>query len=73
MKLIRLKKEKNDFAIANLTLGRVMAIRNALQSCKNAEMLGPVGEDVLNDMVSWDIDNIIDFGDSHISKVTAQL
>ena len=68
MKLIRAKKGENNFAITGLTLGKVMAIQNALQSCKDTQCITPVGMDVLNFLVNEKLDDVVDFGDSHLKK-----
>jgi hypothetical protein len=66
MKLIRTAKGKNEFSFKGLTLGKVMAIRDALQACKDANCLGPVGGDVLDFLSYEKVDEIVDFGDSHL-------
>lgn len=43
MKIVRLKKGQNDFAIGNLTLGKLECIREAFKVAENVGYLGPVG------------------------------
>jgi hypothetical protein len=68
MKLIRAKKGENNFSITGLTLGKAMAIQNALQACKDAQCLTPVGGDILDFLYNEKLDTIVDFGDSHLKK-----
>jgi hypothetical protein len=48
MKLARLKKNHNDFALFNLTLGQILSIRNSLQriSLSDDMSLSPIANDV---------------------------
>ena len=43
MRIVRLKKNKNDFAISNLTLGQMYCIERLLQESLEKGTLGPVG------------------------------
>lgn len=64
MKLARLEKGSNNFALVGLTLGKLQAIQHALEIC----VLGPVGEDVLLGLKAMDLEKIECFGDSHTDK-----
>jgi hypothetical protein len=72
MKLIRLEAGKNDFALANLTLGGAMAIRDSLRRLKDVGGLSPVSEDVLCALQNEDLDNSDPFGEDHVGKVKAR-
>jgi len=67
MKIVRLKKGTNDFALVNITIGQLMAIEHCLTT--NKKFLGPVAKDVLQDLQMQDLDNVDQFGDSHIEKI----
>ena len=69
MKLVRLKKVKNEFALVDLTLGKLLAIRYALE---DSSRLGPVGYDLLEELKAIDLEKIECFGDSH-TAVKAKL
>jgi len=65
MILTRLKKGKNAFAV-NLTLGKLMAIQRALETCQKHNVLSPIEEETLNEMKVWNLNAIDSFGDTHV-------
>ena len=50
MKLI--KRLGNNYELIGLTLGKVLAVENALKTTKEVGELSPVGEDVLAFLIS---------------------
>jgi hypothetical protein len=68
MKLLRTEKGKNNFAIMDLSVGKLLAIRQALQQRSRSVYLGPVGEEALKEMEYWNIDNIECFGDDLVDR-----
>jgi hypothetical protein len=72
MDIVRLKKGKNDFAIANLTLGKILNIRRALNGLAEQQ------DDILAKEIRDDIDLFLNknpdaFGDNFVSKIKANV
>lgn len=67
MKVVRLKKGANDFALANLTLGQLLAIEHCMTI--HQDFLSPVGKDVLQALQMQSLDKIEMFGDSNVEKI----
>jgi len=68
MKLVRLKKGENDFALANITLGKICAIKNALE----ASPLTTLGKEVLDYLNSINVDtDVQSFGNELFGKVAS--
>lgn len=65
----RLKKGKNDFAIANLTLGKILNIRRALNIL--AEQDDPLATETRDDIDSFLSQNPNPWGDDFVSKIKA--
>lgn len=48
----------NEFTWKGLTLGKLLAIENALEIAKSSDKLGPVGDDVLNFLIYKKLDTL---------------
>jgi hypothetical protein len=69
MKLVRLKRGRNDFAIANIALGKLLAIRQALEQAEKRNELGIVGQEALAEMRFWNLTAIDCFGDDLVNTI----
>lgn len=57
MELRRSSKEENNYTWYGLTLGKLLAIRNAFEDLKLQNAIGPVGNDVLIFLKNQDLDS----------------
>ena len=67
MKLVRLENGKNDFALINLTVGKLLAFQHCLDIANKLTEIGPVACEALKELQYMDLDNIDCFGNSHIT------
>lgn len=72
MKLIRMEKDKNNFALVGMTLGKLMAIQRGLgivsENCLVQQLPNPVGDEVLGEMEGMKLDGIDCFGVTHVGE-----
>jgi hypothetical protein len=73
MKLIRLAKGENDFALANLTLENLKLLHKMLRFGKEYGKLPPAGLELLSRMEGLEISEVTSFGESHIEPVLSRL
>ena len=50
MKIVRLKKGQNDFAIGNLTLGKLDCIRNVFSKVNRVNALTPLEQEFMQEL-----------------------
>ena len=68
MKLFRLASGKNSFSLVGLSLGKLSAIQRSLELNLQAETLGPVGEEALEELKALHLDKVDMWGISHTEE-----